>query len=228
MASPICLNGNPKIAPRVPALMVIVENVFGALCVQAAERLLPNVPVSKTAPSDLGDALVAHHPGIVVWPCQESLSRAATLRADIWTRAKKTMFLPILATANQLLVGPLFGRQLSCASCWALRQSSLGRNGDVHEDLPRTTPLNTSPQPRLATLAITGMSLLLRKGAPLTSPYFLYNMHSRQLSHGVLTSTHECETCRRHLRNIDGPNARLRQFIHAHIKASESTGETRS
>jgi hypothetical protein len=222
MASAICLTSAVKIV--VPTLIFIVEDDFGALCASAAERLLSEFAVIKAKSSNLGAALGANRPALVAWPSQKPLLPEATIRVDLTTRAADAIYIPIVARVNHLLVGPLFGLYRSCASCWEIRQSRLSPSGNAHNTRSKEIldPHNASPKLTLASLAVCGMlSLLHRKCGPFSSPYFLYDVRSRQVRRGVLISTHECVTCRADLRSVEGYNTALRQLIYDHKSQRE-------
>lgn len=208
--------------PSPPALLFLSGYSFGDLCAQSARRLFPDVPVITAEPPGFGAALAAYRPGLVIWPVQKMLDQSTSVEVDLAARSAGAMYLPIVMTSTELLVGPLYGPQRSCAACWAIRQSHLSQ-GSATQKIPPVQP--PSPhgyllKPTLASLAVSAMlSLLYRERAPFTSPYFLYTIHSRQVRNGVLTSTHECVTCRQQLRSMEGGNVTLRELILTRVEA---------
>ena len=204
-----------KDTPMSRSLLFVIEDAFSGLCVEAMERLLPEIQMIVADPSGIDATLAAQRPGTMIWPSQDPLPPATSVKMDKAARTAGAMYLPIVASHRQLLVGPLFGEHYSCASCWHIRQSYVGESIDSSNRSPERTPNRERPslKPTLANVAISAIVSLIRRDRSLfASPYFVYYPHSRQVRHGTLTSTHECETCRRRLRGIDENNAELRQL----------------
>jgi hypothetical protein len=197
-------------------MLFLVDDAFGDLCAKAARRLVPGTGVVVAESSALKTTLAAHPQTLVIWPSQKPLLHPGSIEADRNARETGAMYIPIVASLEQLLVGPLFGPERSCPVCWNIRQLHLAKMA-VDRNSPTEQPWspNTSHiKPMLGDIAISAIvSLVRRERVRFTSPYLLYKRHSRHVWHGTLTSAHECDTCRGHLRSIEGGNATLRELI---------------
>ena len=193
-------------------LLFLAQDEFGTICAQEAKRLLPELSVRVSRQSDLRVALAAQKPDVVVEPTLTHLG-GFNVKNDLMAREAGASYLPITLSSLDMIIGPLFSLKHGCAYCWQCRREQNSKT--LAYPLPETTDLNSFRlKPGLASIAISSIWTLIKQaGTPFSSPYILYNLQSRHISHGVLTGLHDCETCRKQLRSMNNGTDDLLKLI---------------